>query len=65
MVCYFTGMRSWRVKGKLKAQFRMEMKIVMVGKMLNLREGGGVEGKKKVNGLTHKHTLNPLSRHCP
>jgi len=25
MVCYFTEMRSWGVKGKVKAKFRMEM----------------------------------------
>jgi len=24
--------------------------------MLNFRGGSGVEGKMKVNGLTHKHT---------
>jgi len=38
----------------------------MVGKMLNLREGSGYEGKMKVNGFTYKHTHthNPFSRHC-
>jgi hypothetical protein len=62
MVCSFTGMRSQR--GKVGGTIENGSgEMVMVDKMLNLREGNGVEGKKNIDSLSLSHTLTHTHTH--